>query len=36
VTAESRSPRARAFVEFLRSPAGVALFAAHGFAAAPR
>lgn len=36
VTAASRSSRARAFVEFLRSPAGVALFTAHGFAAAPR
>lgn len=36
VTAASRSPRAGAFLEFLRSPAGLALLAAHGFAAAPR
>ncbi len=35
VTGASRSPRAGAFLEFLRSPAGLALFAAHGFAAAP-
>ena len=36
VTASSRSARAGAFLEFLRSPAGGALLAAHGFAAPPR
>lgn len=36
VTASSRSSRAGAFLDFLRSPAGFEVLAAHGFAAAPR
>jgi molybdate transport system substrate-binding protein len=36
VVAASRSARAAAFLDWLRSPAGVAVFAAHGFAPAPR
>ncbi|MFO0234824.1 MAG: molybdate ABC transporter substrate-binding protein [Burkholderiales bacterium] len=36
VVASSRSARAAAFLDWLRSPAGVAVFAAHGFAPAPR
>jgi molybdate transport system substrate-binding protein len=36
LTAASRSSRATAFLEFLRSPAGFEVLAAHGFAAPPR
>lgn len=36
VVAASRSARAAAFLDWLRSPAGVAVFAAHGFAPVPR
>jgi molybdate transport system substrate-binding protein len=36
LTAGARSPRAQAFVDFLRSPEGLAVFSAHGFLAAAR
>lgn len=36
LVAESKSTRAQGFVDFLRSPAGLAVFAAYGFGPAPR
>jgi len=36
IVADARSRHAQAFVDFLRSPAGLAVFAAHGFGPAPR
>ncbi|MCX7230831.1 MAG: molybdate ABC transporter substrate-binding protein [Burkholderiales bacterium] len=36
IVAGTRSSRAQGYVDFLRSPAGLAVFAAHGFGPAPR
>ncbi len=36
IVADARSPHAQGFVDFLRSPAGMAVFAGHGFGPAPR
>jgi molybdate transport system substrate-binding protein len=36
IVAGSRSSRSQDYVDFLRSPAGLAVFVAHGFGPAPR
>ncbi|RPH39675.1 MAG: molybdate ABC transporter substrate-binding protein [Burkholderiales bacterium] len=36
IVADARSPHAQGFVDFLRSPAGMAVFAGYGFGPAPR